>query len=70
MKSKDIKQLADKTVAELLAELVVLQTDLAKKLHEKKVGKLSNPRLVSHLSDDVARYKTIIRHKELTEKKA
>lgn len=67
MKRNDIKALADKSVAELNKQLQELQLQVAKARLEKSVGKLENLRLVSSLSDDVARIKTVLREKQLAE---
>jgi ribosomal protein L29 len=66
MKRNDIKALADKTVAELNAKLIEQTSLLAKARLEKKAGKLSNPRSVSVLADDIARIKTMLRVKEMS----
>lgn len=66
MKRKDIKALADKTVAELNTTLSELTAQLAKARLEKRAGKLTNPRIVSGLADDIARVKTVLRTKELS----
>ena len=65
MKRQALQALRDKSAAELQTQLQELTVDLARKRHEKKVGKISNPRSVSTLSDDIARVKTILREKEL-----
>lgn len=65
MKRNDIKKLAEKTVAELNKELQTALLDLAGKRQEKKAGRLANPTLVSHLADDIARIKTVLRQKEM-----
>ncbi|HYD35273.1 MAG TPA: 50S ribosomal protein L29 [Vitreimonas sp.] len=65
MKRNDIKALKDKSVAELQKQLAQLVVELARKRHEKKVGKIVNSRSVSVMSDDIARIKTILKEKEL-----
>jgi large subunit ribosomal protein L29 len=65
MKRNDIKALATKSLSELNKQLSEVVTELSKARLEKKAGKLSNPRTVSILGDDVARIKTVIREKEL-----
>lgn len=66
MKRNEIKTLADKSVVELQTKLNELTTQLAKARLEKKAGKLANPRTVSVLADDIARVKTMLRAKELS----
>jgi ribosomal protein L29 len=65
MKRQQVTALHTKPVAELRQMLVGLQADLAKKRHEKRVGKLANVRALSRLTDDIARLQTIIRAQEL-----
>ena len=67
MKRNDIQKLATLTIGELHAQLTEVTTQLAKARLEKQAGKLSNPRLVSTYADNVARIKTIIKEKELTQ---
>lgn len=66
MKRKDIKELhqltkseLEKKLADYLAQLNKLQMDLS-------VHKLADTRSVSKLKDDIARVKTVIKIKELT----
>lgn len=68
MKRKDIKALHEMDIASLNEKLVALTMQYAKAKLEKKVGKLSNRRLVSTLSDDVARVKTVLHSKEMGSK--
>lgn len=65
MKRNDSKALATKSLDELNKQLMSLVAELAKARLEKKAGRLSNPRQVSVLSDDIARIKTVIREQEL-----
>ncbi len=65
MKRKDITALHNLSVAELNKKLQELVMALAKARLEKKANKLSNPRTVSMLSDDIARIKTIMTQKEM-----
>lgn len=60
MKTKDRKELAAKTEKELVKMQADLQMQLAQVRMEKKAGKLANTSLVSHLSDDLARVKTVL----------
>lgn len=63
MKRNDIKALHDMTTADLQKKLDELSTAFAKARLEKKVGRLTNPRMVSSLADDIARVKTILKMK-------
>jgi len=65
MKTKDKKALRELSVAELNKKLIELQTSFAKAQLEKKVSKLADRRMVSKLSDDVARVKTVLTQKEM-----
>ncbi|MCB9813055.1 MAG: 50S ribosomal protein L29 [Pseudomonadales bacterium] len=64
MKTNDIKELHNKTIAELKIQLDELLVLLAKSRLEKRAGKLKNTH-IALLADDVARVKTIIKNKEL-----
>jgi large subunit ribosomal protein L29 len=64
MKRNDIKKLHELSIADLNKKLTELVAQLATARLEKRVGRLANPRLVSNLSDDVARIKTVMREKE------
>lgn len=61
MKRNDIKKLHQQPVVELSKQLLALQQEVALKRQEKRVGKLSNVRSISRLTDDIARIETIIR---------
>lgn len=65
MKKNDITALHDKELSELHQQLEGLQTELVKARLERSAGKLDNPAKVKNLSDDIARVKTVMRHKEL-----
>lgn len=65
MKRKEITALQDMSLSDLNKKLGELTMDVAKAKLEKKVGKLANVRLVSTLSDDIARIKTIMHKKEM-----
>lgn len=67
MKRNDISTLHDKTMAELHQSLAELRVQLGKIQVEKKANKLANPRLVSMVRDDIARIKTVMTEKTLTE---
>jgi ribosomal protein L29 len=66
MKHNDRKALHSQTLAQLQTKLQELKLDLAKAETQKRIGKLTNPRIVSTLRDDVARVLTIIKHQQLT----
>lgn len=66
MKRNDITALRDKTLAELYQQLTELRVELGKINVEKKANKLSNPRRVSTVKDDIARVMTSIKVKEQT----
>ncbi len=67
MKRNDIKALAEAKTGELQTQLNDFYMKLAQARHEKKVGRLSNPRAVGMLSDDIARIKTVLKERELIE---
>jgi len=64
MKRNDIKALQDKSIAELNAQLLTLETEFAQARIKKHAGKLQNTH-ISLMADDIARIKTVIRQKEL-----
>jgi ribosomal protein L29 len=64
MKRNDITALHKLDTADLRKKLQEMQSQLAKVKLEKKVGKLANRRLVTTLSDDVARVQTILGQRE------
>ncbi|PIR61718.1 MAG: 50S ribosomal protein L29 [Candidatus Pacebacteria bacterium CG_4_10_14_0_8_um_filter_43_12] len=68
MKSNDIRELQTKELAELQQQLRELETKLVKVRLERSAGKLDNPAQVKMLTNDVARVKTVLRAKELTQK--
>lgn len=63
MKRNDIKELHQKTVAELHKQLGELVQDLSIMRLQKKVGKLASSTKLKTLSDDIARIKTVISNK-------
>jgi len=65
MKRNDIKALHGLEVAELQKKLTELLHEFSMRKLEKKVGKLTNRRIVSTHADDIARIKTILREKEM-----
>ncbi|MBD3249980.1 MAG: 50S ribosomal protein L29 [Candidatus Pacebacteria bacterium] len=60
MKKNEIKELHQKTVAQLQAMLEPLQKELALARLQKAAGKLEDTALVRRVADDIARVKTII----------
>jgi large subunit ribosomal protein L29 len=68
MKRNDIKELHQKTVAQLQQQLDALVQDLSLMRLQKKVGKLSSTTKLKTLSDDIARIKTVISNKLRSEK--
>lgn len=65
MKRNDITALHTKEISELQTELRELEKELVKARLERSAGKLASPAKVRSLSDDIARFKTVIREKEL-----
>jgi large subunit ribosomal protein L29 len=65
MKKRDFQALKDQSSAEMMTKLAEMQIELAKKRHEKRVGRLSNVRSIARLADDIARIKTVLREQEL-----
>ena len=70
MKRNDIKSLATKSQSELEAQMGQVVAEMTKARLAKKTGRLANLRSISHLQDDVARIKTILRQKQLTGQEA
>lgn len=70
MKRNDITALASKSTSELQAQLTQLMAEVTKARLAKKTGRLANLRSISHLNDDIARIKTIMRQKQLTGQEA
>lgn len=70
MKRNDITALASKSISELQAQLTQLMAEVTKARLAKKTGRLANLRSISHLNDDIARIKTIMRQKQLTGQEA
>jgi len=66
MKQNDIKELHNKTVAELEKQLSDLSVELAQARLKKAAGKLQNTH-IALLSDDVARVKTVLSMKRKAE---
>ncbi len=66
MKSKDRKELHQKTVDELVNMLMGAKEDLWKRNLDKAQKKLKNTAELFHVRKKVARLKTILREKELS----
>lgn len=66
MKRDDIKELHQKDITDLVKMLDALKADLA----QARLGKAARKPVAgpnpSRIADDIARIKTVIRHKELT----
>lgn len=67
MKRNDITALQEKSITELRQQLSGLEKDLVKARLERSAGKLENPAKVKSFSKDIARVKTVIREKQLSE---
>ncbi|MDQ3008500.1 MAG: 50S ribosomal protein L29 [bacterium] len=65
MKRNDITALPTKSSSELQAQLQELQVELSKLRLEKPTGRLSNPRRISVVKDDIARIKTVLHQQRL-----
>ena len=65
MTREEIKELHDKTVAELQSQLAEVRRELAKAKLEQAADKLEDINLPAKLGDDVARIKTVLREKQL-----
>lgn len=70
MKRNDITKLHQKTIEELVAELNEIEVRFRQARLEEAADKLKNRRELHSLRKDIARYKTIIREKELAQKAA
>ena len=64
MELNKIREMSDK---ELNAELIKLKKDLFNLRFQHVTGQLENPVKLREIKKDIARVKTIIREKELTE---
>lgn len=67
MNKKARQALHQKSVAELQTELAAMILELGQKLVERAADKLENKSSVKTLSDNIARYKTVLRIKELAQ---
>lgn len=70
MKRREFTSLLEKSTEELSGQVVKLAKELAQYRHQKRVGRLANPRLVSSIADDIARIKAVIRQRALETPKA
>ncbi|MEG1499537.1 MAG: 50S ribosomal protein L29 [Clostridia bacterium] len=67
MKINDIKSL---TTVELTSKLSELKTELFNLRFSHATGNLANPMQLHNVKKDIARVKTILKERELTDKKA
>lgn len=67
MKTKDIKELHTKTIKELKGLLSKVQNELVKLRMEQAGGKLKDSHQVLKIRHDIARIKTVIRERKLSE---
>lgn len=67
MKTKDIKDLHEKTIKELKSELGKAQDELVKLRMEQATRKLKDTHQALKKRHDIARIKTIIRERKLSE---
>jgi ribosomal protein L29 len=67
MKKKELKELSQKTLAELRGLLSKAQVELAKLKLESRAGKIKNQHLIGQKNRQLAQIKTIITEKELNE---
>lgn len=68
MKKKEIRELREKTLAELGKMLKEKQSGLVKLRMEIATQKIKNIRVLARTRDDLARIMTVINQKELEEK--
>lgn len=65
MKASELKELKEKTRAELDQELIELKAELFKLRFQHATSQLENPIKLRDVKKDIARVKTIIREMEL-----
>ena len=71
MKTKEaMKALQGKTMAELDTDLKAKKSELLNLRFQLAIGQLENTAAISACKKDIARVKTIMRQRELAEKKA
>ena len=69
MKTKDeLKNLKQKTMAELDTDLKAKKSELLNLRFQLAIGQLENTAAISECKKDIARVKTIMRQRELAEK--
>ncbi len=66
MKRKEIQELATKEVKELKTLLKEIEKDLFTAQLDHKMGKLKNTASLRVMRDDVARIRTVLKQKEVT----
>jgi len=69
MKKKDLAELRTKSKEELKKTLKEAEVSLLKLRMDLGAGKTKNVRAISRKKDEIARIKTIMREKEITEEK-
>jgi large subunit ribosomal protein L29 len=69
MKRKDLKELQTKSSTELEQLIKKTQGELVKLKMDSKIGKLKNVHQLAQVRQGLARLKTILREKELTQPK-
>jgi large subunit ribosomal protein L29 len=65
MKRNDIKELHNQTIEELKVKLAEVIKSFDQARSENAAGKLKNTNSLYQLKKDIARVKTVLRHKEL-----
>lgn len=65
MKSKELKELKEKTTAELDTQLKDKKAELFNLRFQLATGQLQNTMAISNCKRDIARVKTIIRQREM-----
>jgi large subunit ribosomal protein L29 len=66
MKKQDKQALHEKSVTELEAQLIELESELGKSKIEHSVGKLKSPASLKMLRKSISRIKSILSQKELS----
>jgi len=70
MKRQDLVKFHHQDIAEIKVEISRLEASLVENRQQIKLGQQKNVHLTKSIRQDIARLKTIIRHKELTGKSA
>lgn len=68
MKSKELKELRDKTREELEVEAKELKSELFKLRFQLATNQLENPMKIKEVKKNIARVKTLMKEKELGKK--